>query len=290
MNKNYKLLIGIGALAALYFVFKKKGTTAKSTSADKSGDSTIKSAKVEGGTMSIDEKELLDNVKRKSEIKAGDSPKVIAIKKFAVDVFSNQPKSPEEFLARASKAGLSQADLQSPEAQKIMNPFASFEDGVSSRAELRKEYGLSVADDKKLFLEMKKAKKSFEKDGISGKELLTRLFKHLKKFAKNNELNFDAFRKVQAEVTRQKMSTRVRKKKRYQNYAGELESRIGDSRIKPTSVSGLSVAKRASNYGTAQRPTRPLMGKKRGQPIETSEKMSNSLDFDGNDDVQSSIM
>ena len=183
MNKNYKLLIGIGALAALYFVFKKKGTTAKSTSTDKAESSTIKSAKVEGGTMSIDEKELLDNVKRKSEIKAGDSPKVIAIKKFAVDVFSNQPKSPEEFLARASKAGLSQADLQSPEAQKIMNPFASFEDGKT--------------------------------------------------------------------------------------------------RIKPSSVSGLSVSKRPRNYGTAQRPTRALMGKKR---------TSDGMDFDGNDDVQSSIM
>jgi hypothetical protein len=136
MNKKdlMKVGVGIGVLALLYFAFKKKGTTAKSTSAAKSDDSTIKTTKVEGGSISIDEKEFLDNVKRKTEIQAGDSPKMIAIKKFSAEVFTNPPKSEQEFLARASKAGLSKADLQSPEAQKMLNPFSNFEDGMSSRA------------------------------------------------------------------------------------------------------------------------------------------------------------
>ncbi len=56
------------------------------------------------------------------------------------------------------------------------------------------------------------------------------------------------------------------------------KSTIGGSRIKPTSVSGLARAKRPRNYGTAQRPTRKLM------------PTSPAMDFDGNDDVQGSIM
>ena len=58
-----------------------------------------------------------------------------------------------------------------------------------------------------------------------------------------------------------------------------------NSRIKPTSVSGLVVAKRPRNYGTAQRPTRTLMGRK-VNPMATTQTM----DFDANDDVLGNIM
>lgn len=131
MNKNNKLLLGIGALAILYFVFRKKGTTTKSTSTN--------SSKVEGGTISVDEKEILDSVKSKTTPQAGDSPKVVAIKKFFAEITTNPPKSEQDFLARASKAGLSKADLQTPEAQKIMNPFASFNDYYNSVGDARKK-------------------------------------------------------------------------------------------------------------------------------------------------------
>jgi hypothetical protein len=133
MNKKdlMKVGVGVGVLALLYFAFKKKGTTTKTTSANKSDDSTIKTTKVEGGSISIDEKEFLDNVKRKTQVKAGDSPKTIAIKKFSEEVFTNPPKSEQDFLARASKAGLSKADLQSPEAQKMLNPFSNFDSILS---------------------------------------------------------------------------------------------------------------------------------------------------------------
>ena len=136
MNKKYNVIIGLGVIAILYFAFRKKTTTtAKSTTADKSDSSTIKSAKVEGGTISIDEKEVLDAIKKKTAAQAGDSPKVVAIKKFFAEVSANPPKSEQDFMARASKAGLTKADLQSPEAQKIMNPFdtTSFDSGTAQR-------------------------------------------------------------------------------------------------------------------------------------------------------------
>jgi hypothetical protein len=294
MNKNYKLLIGIGALAALYFVFKKKGTTAKSTKTDESASKTDLGQPSSNGVGKELSRFQIDQLK-KVAVKEGDSPKVIAIKTFQADLFINPPKSEAEAKARTAKYGITVADVD----EYLGNPkseFANFEDGVSSRAELRKQFGLSAEDDKKFALEKRRIKKSLEDKGMTKRELSIRLRKHLRSFAKKEGLNFEAFQEVEAAWKRERRerqensSVRGGKKKAYQNYAGELESRIGDSRIKPTSVSGLSVAKRARNYGTAQRPTRPLMGKKRAQPIETSEKMSNSLDFDGNDDVQGSIM
>lgn len=173
MNKNYKLLIGIGALAVLYFVFKKKGTTAKSTKTNESASSNEI-----GKELS---KFQIDQLK-KVAVKEGDSPKVIAIKTFQADLFINPPKSEAEAKARTAKYGITVADVD----EYLGNPkseFASFEDGKT--------------------------------------------------------------------------------------------------RIKPSSVSGLSVSKRPRNYGTAQRPTRALMGKKR---------TSDGMDFDGNDDVQGSMM
>ena len=142
----------------------------------------------------------MDNVKRKTEIQAGDSPKTIAIKKFSAEVFTNPPKSEQDFLARATKAGLSKADLQSPEAQKMLNPFSNFDSVLSE-------------------------------ERTSG----------------------------------------------------------SNSRIKPTATSGLSRAKRPRNYGTAQRPTRPLMSKKVNS-MATSERMSDAMDFDGGNDTLAAIM
>jgi hypothetical protein len=55
-----------------------------------------------------------------------------------------------------------------------------------------------------------------------------------------------------------------------------------NSRIKPTSVSGLVVAKRPRNYGTAQRPTRKLT------PI--SVRTGDGMDFDGNEDALGNVM
>ena len=163
MNKNYKLLIGIGALAALYFVFKKKGTTAKSTSADKS-----------------------------------------------------------------------------PEAQKIMNPFASFE---------------GISDDD--FYKMDEKRK--ELGALYGRS--SENFKRLEDFANANNIDIS------------KYITAVKK-----------VSNKGQSRIKPTSVSGISMVQRPRNYGTAQRPTRALT------PISITPSFAGFMDFDGNDGVMADML
>jgi hypothetical protein len=266
-NKNLmKVGVGIGVLALLYFAFKKKGTTAKSTPATKSDDSTIKTTKVEGGSISVDEKEFLDNVKRKTEIKAGDSPKMIAIKKFSAEVFTNPPKSEQDFLARASKAGLSKADLQSPEAQKMLNPFSNFDGDFNSkkRQKLRMKFGLSLEDDQKLTsrneeLMAVNPSESFDNDEERRQRFLRGA---LGRFAKKNKLNYEAFKNVEAGMK---------------------------SRVKPTSVSGLAIAKRPRNYGTAQRPTRPLMGKKVSS-MATSNRITETMDFDGGNDTLAAIM
>ena len=291
MNKNYKLLIGIGALAALYFVFKKKGTTAKSTKTDESASKTDLGQPSSNGVGKELSRFQIDQLK-KVAVKEGDSPKVIAIKTFQADLFINPPKSEAEAKARTAKYGITVADVD----EYLGNPkseFANFEDGVSSREELRKKYGLSIKDDKMFYRQKRKLTKIAKKEGLSGRELNLRVGRGLREFANESGLGHAAlktFNEVELAIRKQKMRSSAEFSDFDSLLTEERQSSGGNSRIKPTSVSGLSVAKRARNYGTAQRPTRPLMGKKRGRPIETSEKMSNSLDFDGNDDVQSSIM
>ena len=214
MNKNNKLLLGIGALAILYFVFRKKGTTTKSTSTN--------SSKVEGGTISVDEKEILDSVKSKTTPQAGDSPKVVAIKKFFAEITTNPPKSEQDFLARASKAGLSKADLQTPEAQKIMNPFQNFvgDDGSKRRESLRRKYGLSLEDDKKLSRVIKITNSLLNRDGITNpQEREARIDAALKASAKNQNLNLRAFYLVEAEME----SSRNQPLRRKKSFAGFMD-------------------------------------------------------------------
>jgi hypothetical protein len=289
MNKKdlMKVGVGVGVLALLYFAFKKKGTTTKTTSANKSDDSTIKTTKVEGGSISIDEKEFLDNVKRKTQVKAGDSPKTIAIKKFSEEVFTNPPKSEQDFLARASKAGLSKADLQSPEAQKMLNPFSNFvgNDGSKRRESLRRQFGLSLDDDKKLTRVIKITSGILNRDGITDpQEREAIIDDRLKINAKNQNLNLRAFYSVEAGM-QAASSQLIQRKRSFSNFDSVLsEERTSgsNSRIKPTSVSGLVVAKRPRNYGTAQRPTRKLT------PI--SVRIAEGMDFDGNEDALGNVM
>jgi hypothetical protein len=171
MNKKYNLLIGIGALAVLYFAFKKKGTTTKSSTTANSSIST-----------------------QTNMSKTGDEK----IKALINDLETNEPKNTEEAKARMKKFGVSQVELDVFLAKAFSMP--------------------------------------------------------------PKKMGFDSI-------------------------LSEERTSGSNSRIKPTSVSGLVVAKRPRNYGTAQRPTRTLMGRK-VNPMATTQTM----DFDGNDDVLGSIM
>jgi hypothetical protein len=188
-NKNLmKVGVGIGVLALLYFAFKKKGTSAKSSKVTEANPLASSVGKIESA--------ITADINDKMTIKAGDSPKDVKIKKLFADMMANPPKNEQEAMARATKFGLTKADI----------------DAYNSR---------------------------------------------------NNPTTLTGFDSI----------------------LSEERTSGSNSRIKPTSVSGLVVAKRPRNYGTAQRPTRTLIGRK-VNPMATTQTM----DFDGNDDVLGSIM
>jgi hypothetical protein len=268
MNKKdlMKVGVGVGVLALLYFAFKKKGTTTKSSTTANSSIST-----------------------QTDMSKTGDEK----IKALVNDLETNEPKSTEEAKARMKKFGVSQLELDAFLAkafsmpQKKMNQFSSFvgDDGSKKRESLRRQYGLSFEDDKKLSRVIKITNGSLNRDGITNPQEREALIdKRLKSVAKSQNLNLRAFYLVEAGM--QEASSQLIQRKRsfasFDSVLSEERTSGNNSRIKPTSVSGLAIAKRPRNYGTAQRPTRKLT------PI--SVRIGDSMDFDGNEDALGNVM
>jgi DNA-binding helix-hairpin-helix protein with protein kinase domain len=191
MNKKdlMKVGVGIGVLALLYFVFKKKGTTAKS----------INVSETNPLANNID-KAITADIKDKTTIKAGDSSKDVTIKKFFADMMANPPKSEQEAMARATKFGLTKADIDAYNA-KQMNQFSSFvgDDGSKKRESLRRQYGLSFEDDKKLSRVIRLTNGILNQDGITNpQEREAIINERLRASAESQNLNLRAFYLVEA--------------------------------------------------------------------------------------------